>query len=165
MHYTKLQENLINVRFMWDPPEPIKITKPFEQLNINLQSVSSQGQSNEVYDKQQKLKKSDIIYIMINYPSGINSLAPERCGRNFKRLKKTQWSLGNLNEILNMYNFQMDFSDWWLRHLLWNCPNMNVTGLHWWSVNIGSGNGLVPSGNKPVPEPMLTQIYVVTWRH
>ena len=26
--------------------------------------------------------------------------------------------------------------------------------------NIGSGNGLVPSGNKPLPEPMLTQIYV-----
>ena len=27
-------------------------------------------------------------------------------------------------------------------------------------VNIGSGNGLVPSGNKPLPEPMLTQISV-----
>ena len=27
-------------------------------------------------------------------------------------------------------------------------------------MNIGSGNGLVPSGTKPVPEPMLTQIYV-----
>ena len=25
-------------------------------------------------------------------------------------------------------------------------------------VNIGSGNGLVPSGNKPLPEPMLTQM-------
>ena len=25
-------------------------------------------------------------------------------------------------------NFQTDFSDWWLRHHLWNCPNMNVTG-------------------------------------
>ena len=24
-------------------------------------------------------------------------------------------------------------------------------------INIGSGNGLVPSGNKPLPEPMLTQ--------
>ena len=36
-------------------------------------------------------------------------------------------------------NFQMDFSDWWLRHSFWNCPNMNVTGLHWWSVNIDSG--------------------------
>ena len=29
------------------------------------------------------------------------------------------------------------------------------------SVNIGSGNDLVPSGNKSLPEPMLTQIYVV----
>ena len=45
--------------------------------------------------------------------------------------------------------FQTDFSDWWWRYLFWNCPNMNVTGLHWWSVNIGSGNGLVPSGTKP----------------
>ena len=35
---------------------------------------------------------------------------------------------------------------------------MNVTELHLWSVNIGSGNGLVPSGSKPLPEPMLTQI-------
>ena len=30
----------------------------------------------------------------------------------------------------------------------------------WWNGlspnNIGSGNGLVPSGNKPLPEPMLT---------
>ena len=34
----------------------------------------------------------------------------------------------------------------------------------WWSVNIGSGNGLVPSGNKLLPEPMLTQIYVAIWR-
>ena len=42
---------------------------------------------------------------------------------------------------------------------------MKVTGLHWWSVNIGSGNGLVPSGNKPLPEPMLTQISVAISRH
>ena len=32
-------------------------------------------------------------------------------------------------------------------------------------VNIGSGNGLVPLGNKPLPEPMLAQIYVAKWRH
>ena len=61
--------------------------------------------------------------------------------------------------------FRTDFNDWWLRHLLWNCPHMIVTGLHWWSVNIGSVNGLVPSGNKPLPEPMLTQISVAIWRH
>ena len=26
-------------------------------------------------------------------------------------------------------------------------------------LNIGTGNVLVPSGNKPLPKPMLTQIY------
>ena len=54
----------------------------------------------------------------------------------------------------------MDFSDWRLRHILKNCPNMNVTEFHWWSVNIGSGNGLVPSGNKPLPEAMLTPVFI-----
>ena len=43
--------------------------------------------------------------------------------------------------------------------LLSNCHQMNATGPSWWWVNIGSTNGLVPSGNKPLPEPMLTQIY------
>ena len=32
-------------------------------------------------------------------------------------------------------------------------------------VNIGSGNGLVPSGNKPLPEPALTKIFVAIWLH
>ena len=62
-------------------------------------------------------------------------------------------------------NFHANFSDQWLRYLMWNCPQMNFTGLHWWSVNIGSGNGLVLSGSKPLPEPMLTQISVAKWRH
>ena len=53
--------------------------------------------------------------------SCINSLAPGKFEWNFR------------HEIFT------DFSDCWLRHLLWNCPNMNVAGLHWWSVNIGSG--------------------------
>ena len=30
--------------------------------------------------------------------------------------------------------------DWRLRHLFWTCPHVNVAGLHWWSVNVGSGN-------------------------
>ena len=38
-------------------------------------------------------------------------------------------------------------------------------GFHWWAVNNGSDNGLVPSGNKSLPEPMLTQIFVAIWRH
>ena len=30
---------------------------------------------------------------------------------------------------------------------------------------IGSGSGLVMLGNKPLPEQILTQIYVAIWRH
>ena len=62
----------------------------------------------------------------------------------------------------------MDLSDWWWCHLLWNCPDMNVIGLHWRSVNISSGNGLVLSGKKPLPEPMLNQdfcCHMVSPRH
>ena len=39
---------------------------------------------------------------------------------------------------------------------------MNATTPHWSLINIGSGNSLVLSGNKPLPEPMLTHI---SWRH
>ena len=34
---------------------------------------------------------------------------------------------------------------------------MNTTEPHKWEVNNCSGNGLVPSDNKPLPEPVLTQ--------
>ena len=75
----------------------------------------------------------------------------------------THWPLGNEAVTLN----------WWfsnscqgyIEHFVWNCPQVNATGLHWWYVNIGSGNGLVPSGNKPLPEPMLIQIFVAILRH
>ena len=32
------------------------------------------------------------------------------------------------------------------------------------AVNIGLGNGLVPSGNKPLPEPVLTHFLIALWR-
>ena len=41
-------------------------------------------------------------------------------------------------------------------------PKINTTP-HRWLINIGWDNGLVPPGNKPLAEPMLTQIYVVIW--
>ena len=46
-----------------------------------------------------------------------------------------------------------------------NCPQKYATGPHWWWVNIGAGNGLVPSGNKSLLEPTLTQTYVAIWHH
>ena len=52
--------------------------------------------------------------------------------------------------------FQIQVNDTYLKYFLWHCYQMNATTLHWSLVDIGSGNGLVPSGNKPLPEPMLS---------
>ena len=32
----------------------------------------------------------------------------------------------------------------------WNCSKVNATVPFWWQGNIGSGNGLVQSGNRPL---------------
>ena len=74
----------------------------------------------------------------------VNSLGLGRCGCNLKSI------------IFKLI---------WRIDILWNCPQVNATRLHWWLVSIGSCNGLVLSGNKPLPEPVLTQIYVAIWNH
>ena len=51
-----------------------------------------------------------------------------------------------------------------ITHSLWNCPEVNATKPHWWWVKYWCSNGMVPSGNMPLPEPMLTQIYVTISR-
>ena len=56
------------------------------------------------------------------------------------------------------------FSDKYLKYFLWNSYQVNTTP-HWSLVNNGSGNGLVPSSNKPLYEPMFTQISGAIWRH
>ena len=59
---------------------------------------------------------------------------------------------------------QTHFSDKYLKYFLWNSYQVN-TASHWSLVNNGSGNGLVLSSNKPLHEPMLTQISGAIWRH
>ena len=46
-----------------------------------------------------------------------------------------------------------------------NCPHVTITKPRWWLGSIDSGNSLVSSGNKPLSEPMMTQISVTIWRH
>ena len=60
----------------------------------------------------------------------LNSLAPGKFEWNFK-CAIFKWIL-----VADGWGISCDFS-----------PNMNMTGLHLWSINIDSGNGLVPSGN------------------
>ena len=73
----------------------------------------------------------------------------------------THWLQGDLNKILDK-QFSRWFRHWQPRHHWWNCPQVDVTGPHCLLVNIGLGNGLVQSGNKPLPEPILTK---TIWRH
>ena len=41
---------------------------------------------------------------------------------------------------------------------------VNTFWPHWWEVNIGPGKGLMLSGNKLLPEPILT-FYETAWHH
>ena len=45
-------------------------------------------------------------------------------------------------------------------NVAWELLSCECHRTHWWWARIGLGNGLVPSDNKPLPEPMLTLFYV-----
>ena len=80
-------------------------------------------------------------------------------------------------------NFRSCFTEWYLQIFVGWCPQMNATAPYWWWVNISLGNGLVPSGNKPLPQPnvdsdlcrhvaslganalMPSMLIKLTWRH
>ena len=66
-----------------------------------------------------------------------NSLAPGRCGCDSKN------GIFNLVSLIGIFKSSHDNGFQWIPQDLKQ-------------VNIGSGNGLVLSGNKPLPEPMLT---------
>ena len=73
----------------------------------------------------------------------INSLIPGRswrCGCNLKCV------------IFNPFI--------WINVLSFSCEIVLRWMPHWWLIDIVSGNCLVPSGNKPLLEPMLAEIAV-----
>ena len=49
--------------------------------------------------------------------------------------------------------------------ILWVSAPDNAQQHHWLLVNIGSGNGLVPDGKKPLPELMFIKFYNAVWYH
>ena len=80
--------------------------------------------------------------------SFVDSLAPGRCGSVFEvvifdRMQRNKFMSTSCEIILR-----------------W----MQESTFHYKSIN-GSGNGLVLSDNKPLSEPMLTQIFVAIWCH
>ena len=83
-------------------------------------------------------------HICVTRPQWVNSLAPERF----------EW---NIREVI--FKLILVTAGWGV-----SCE-IALDGRHWLWVDIGWGNGLVPSGNKQLPEPMFTLIYVPIWRH
>ena len=61
------------------------------------------------------------------------------------------------------HNFKTYYWEYWFGHSQWNCSKVNAAELRKWKVSIGSGNGLLPSENKPLFEPMLTQFTRPQW--
>ena len=76
-----------------------------------------------------------------------------------KRLALTHWPLGYVAEIITN-NFQTYIGDRYIEHFLWNYHSEWHLKTLPMIVNNVSGNDSMPSGNKPLPEPMLTKISV-----
>ena len=71
-------------------------------------------------------------FMILPIISVINSLVPERCSHNLN------WVI---IKSYQRYVFPV---------------KLNGIKPHWWLVTISTGNGLVPSSNKPLPDPMLS---------
>ena len=55
------------------------------------------------------------------------------------------------------------FKTWIYEQFLWNSPEVNAILPRWLLVNIGSGDGLVSLGHKPLRKPILTKFYDAIW--
>ena len=74
-----------------------------------------------------------------------NSLTPEKCGSDY-----------------TFVYFQNSFCEI-LRTFCESGLSWSTAEPHWWQVNIRSGDGFLPPGNKPLSEPLLTHICVTIW--
>ena len=97
--------------------------------------------------KRDMIKNADIFPCI---PKWVNSLAPGKFERNLR------YVIFQGNLVIDGRGISCEIALIWM--------SVDFTD-EWWSVNIGTGNGLVLSGNKPLPEPMLTQISDAIRRH
>ena len=67
------------------------------------------------------------------------------------------WSGQNVGNFTNSMLFA--FCRWGLLTIHLNFFKTCSRGSNWRLIIIGSGNGLVPSDSKPLPEPMMTKFY------
>ena len=149
-HQEKLFDAWIHLRqFFFSDDGAVWLASCAQDCFIRLWKISSREESatqkgtSTALSADEDIKLKDITFNVKQKGKTclINSLAPGKFEWHFRYL---------IFQILSMTN------GW--------CISYEIA-LRWMSldltddkVNIGSGYGLVPSGNKPLPEPMLTQI-------
>ena len=100
-------------------------------------------------------------YNVVNFLTNIYKSSPVRVRYEVSFVDpESDWYFASISVIINeiSYNIGLCYNS----TRLWM---VNNAGPHWWKVNIGSGNGLVSSGNKPLPGPMLTEVHDTKRRH
>ena len=75
--------------------------------------------------------------------------------------KWTHWLLEDVTVILIMRYASLTFVVSVLEHFIWNHSSMNATAPRYLQVHSDPGNGLVLSGNKPLPEPILIKFHAI----
>ena len=114
-----------------------------------------------VYFFEQQYSQERLISLQTITSIQINYMIPSNGIENISRLQLTHCPLGQVTWISNVLLSNL-FSLW----IFWISSSESAKGPGWWQVNIGSGNGLLPSGNTPLPAwGKLTQICVTIWHH
>ena len=116
------------------------------QVNLNLGSTSLAISATVVPVVVRVFagRSQTIIFKLIS-----NSLSLGRCGCH--------------SESVNLK--QKTHGDWYLDSLSKCYHGMNARRSRWREINIGSGNGLVSWGTKPLPKPVLVMTSDAIWRH
>ena len=136
-----------------NPLAPGRYDTYFEIFNLITQS-SSLGTRSEISRKWMTLRWRH------NGCDSVSNHQPHHCllnrlfrcrSKKTSKLRATGLCAGNspgTGEFpAQMASSAENVSIWWRHH---------DTALYWWEVNISSGSGLVPSGKKPLSEPMLS---------
>ena len=88
-----------------------------------------------------------ILFVLTKFIYHLLSLVPGRCSSNFQ-------SVISEHMLLIKFMRTLEISVRWMPQNTFDDKSTN-----------GSGNGLVPSGIKPLPERMVTNICVAIWCH
>ena len=125
------------------------LVTPYGDLDLNLKFTKLRTQQN--LPETRDIFRIDKFYVLLGHRFNQKWQLPQG-------LQMKLWGVQNAIFLSSKFTTK-------IKKFSWNCSQVNATEHFWWLVNIGSGNGLVPSGSKPLPEPMLTQIYVAMWHH